>query len=697
MTKRKAICNFGAKFFFLIFFNFEQPSAMSLSPNGYSGLGLIPSAKTLESGQSALGFDTTVPGARITTGYNSQIGFGLTDNVELVGRLATNNQKCNMFALNECPPNTYRDFSSSMKWSIPFSWLKNNNSSIAVGATDFGGAATYFRSYYLIGAKSFKEVDISLGLAKAKVATSMLDGAMASVNWRPTDWANVSIQKIGPNTTAHALLETSIFNSGAKGWVTLNHKISSISAVNKSWLGWGVSIPLDSSKSPANSSNANNPSVDLEMKTLAKIKPAKLINALKEKGFYNIKLGTKNNGQLILEIENTSYAWNILDAAGVALGVISGAYSSEANDQYFELILTTRGIKQIKVTGEANCVGLWLSKGLVCSKLAIQSLLQNSTNSGFISSIAAKAFDEQDASINWTSEGAWQIRPEIVMSPTLVSAIGTEFGSFDFDMGANINTILPLWAGATLESNRLEPLGIGTRQFEQSGAFFGSRLKGVSNRKLFHQLVNLPDINTQARLSAGTAYSVWNGRQIETSSQSDSGRHKLGYSTGYFKNSTLGGNTVRNYDLINYRYVNNDQQTSMTEITYGKFWAGDKGFSINQRFWYGDTTLNAYFRRTRMSDNQALVSFAGLQLAIPFTPRENKSLERIGFRGVSQWTYSLESKVLEKDNIITGGYGEVPRVGESLITTFNRDRNSSRYYDTNLSRIRNAFLNLGNY
>jgi len=96
-----------------------------------------------------------------------------------------------------------------------------------------------------------------------------------------------------------------------------------------------------------------------------------------------------------------------------------------------------------------------------------------------------------------------------------------------------------------------------------------------------------------------------------------------------------------------------------------------------------------------MGDGMPLVSFAGLQLAIPFTPRENRSLEHLGFRGISQWTYSLETKVLEKNNIITGGYGEVPRIGDSLLMTFNRDRNSTRYYDTNLARIRNAYLNLG--
>ena len=142
-----------------------QALAQGLSPNGYSGLGLVPSANTLQGGTAVLAHDPTVPGAPITTGYNTQIGFGLMDNLELVGRLATNNQKCNFYQDGACPLNSYRDFSSSMKWSLPIHWLKEQNAAVAVGATDFGGAATFFRSYYMVGTKSFDQFDVSLGLS----------------------------------------------------------------------------------------------------------------------------------------------------------------------------------------------------------------------------------------------------------------------------------------------------------------------------------------------------------------------------------------------------------------------------------------------------------------------------------------------------------------------------------------------------
>ncbi len=674
-----------------------QAFAQALSPNGYSGLGLVPSANTLMGGTAVLAFDPTVPGAPITTGYNTQIGFGLMDNLELVGRLATNNQKCNTFQPGACPPNTYRDFSSSMKWSLPIDWLKKNRAAVAVGATDFGGAATFFRSYYVVGTKSFDQFDVSLGQAKrGGVGNSMLDGSLASATWRPADWASVSVQKVGQHTTAHALLQTPISSDGTSAWLTFNQRISDAPVMDKSWIGWGVSMPLDRVEKQSVSTLLEKAIPQTGVKELANLKPTDLPEALKARGFYNPKIGTKANGQLVLELENTAYVWNILDAAGVALGVISSTYAKESKDQEFELVLTTRGIRQLKITGEAKCVGLWLSKGKVCSKLAVQSLSQRSSDTAWLPSSINTVLGGLDESANWTSGSGWSFRPEIIISPTLVTTIGTEYGSFDGDMGANINAVIPLWSGATIENNRVKPLGVGTKQFERGGLLYASRLKPVTNRTLFHQLINLPAINTQARFSSGTAYTVWDGRQLETSTQTDNGRHKLGFTEGKFKNDALTYNNERNYRLVNYRFANNDQQTSVTEVTQGKFWAGDKGFSINQRFWHGDTTLNIYLRRTRMTDVQPLVSFAGIQFAIPFTPRENKSLEYLGVRGVSQWTYSLETKVLEKDNIITGGYGEVPKVGDSLVMTFNRDRNSNRYYDTNLGRMKNAYVNLGN-
>ncbi len=655
------------------------PSELVLSPNGYSGLGLVPIGQTLPSGSAVVAFDPTIPGGQNTSGYNHQIGFGLYDNFELVGRLATNDLKCNMFKAGACPPNTIRDLSPSLKWSLPLDWLKQNKAAVALGITDFGGAASYFKSYYLVGTKSLGNVDVSIGQAKAMTDTAMLKGSFGALTWKAADWASLSLQRIGSDSWAHAAVSTPVFDSGLNAWLTFNHRISDSALTDKNWIGWGVSIPLDRIKKGTSSSTVSSAPQD---RAVAGIKPADLVQAFKQRGFYNPKIGKRVDGSLVFELENSSYAWNILDGAGVALGLIAGAYGDADKVQEFELVLTTRGMRQVLIRADASCVKRWLEAGDVCATLSIDSLNQNS--------IVAKA----NQPVEWTDGKPWAFRPEIIFSPTLVATVGTEYGAFDIDLGTNINTVLPLWTGATLERNHIVPLDIRSENFQPGRPFYASRLKAVNSRTLLHQLLNFPSINSQARLSLGTAYNVWDGGQLETSSQSSNGRHKLGFTAGSFTTDTRALDNQKSYHLLNYRYVHDDMQKTSTELTYGKFWGGDSGFSIGQRFWHGDTSINLYMRRSRMTETGPLVSFAGLQFVIPFTPRQNKSFEHLSLRGVSQWTYTLESRILAKENLLTGGYGEVPKIGDSLVQTFNRDRNSTQYLESNMGRIKNAYVNL---
>ena len=97
-----------------------------------------------------------------------------------------------------------------------------------------------------------------------------------------------------------------------------------------------------------------------------------------------------------------------------------------------------------------------------------------------------------------------------------------------------------------------------------------------------------------------------------------------------------------------------------------------------------------------MTERSPLVSFAGVQFSIPFTPRQNRGVEHAAIRGINQWTYTLETKVFDKDNRITGGFGEIPKVGDSLLQYFNRDRTSTRYLESGLVRAKSAFNELSN-
>jgi hypothetical protein len=657
--------------------------ANGLSTNGYSGLGVLPVSNTLSTGDTVISFDPVIAGSINTKGYNTQIGLGLYDGLELVGRLATNDQRCNMFITGACPANTIRDFSASLKWSPPLVWLKQNNAQLALGVTDVGGAASYFKSYYAVASKEMGPFELSIGQAKAMANYALLNGTFGGLTYRPAQWLNLNVQKIGPNSWAVASLKSEIPYTQASGYITLNQRLTDAPVTEKQWVGVGVSMPLDGTASRKKDLQQSTPTQAQSNKSIANLKAEELYEQLQMNGFFKPRI-SENQKQLKVEIENTAYVWNTIDAVGVALGVLASTHANVAGHT-FELQVTSRGISQAVVTGDTPCLKRWLETGEVCGSLSIRSGLQrvgNKAGLGEINIIQLLGLDN------------WSFRPELVMSPSLVSSIGTEYGSFDMDGGVNINVVLPLWTGAIVETNQIKPLGIGTRGFEQGGVFYASRLKPATSRIMLHQLVNVPGINTQARLSVGTAYTNWDGHQVETTTQSDNGRHRFGLIAGSFKNDSFPSNNQKNYELVTYRYANDGRMSTVTELTTGKYWGGDKGWSIGQKFWHGDTALNIYLRRSRMTESAPLVSFAGLQYSIPITPRANKGMQNLALRGTNQWTYTLESRVFDRENLLTGGYGEVPRMGDSLIQTFNRDRNSTRYLESSLMRAKSAFNEL---
>ena len=85
-------------------------ASRSLSPQGYSGGVMTPSAFTLPFGSVSATHDRQLPGAAYPHGYNYQLGFGLAPGFEFVGRLATQDLGCDLFRLVGCRvPSPIRD------------------------------------------------------------------------------------------------------------------------------------------------------------------------------------------------------------------------------------------------------------------------------------------------------------------------------------------------------------------------------------------------------------------------------------------------------------------------------------------------------------------------------------------------------------------------------------------------------------
>ena len=693
-----------------------------LSVQGYSSTGVMtPNAYTLPSGAIGLSYDRQMPGAPDPDGYNIQMGFGLLNNLEMVGRLATNDLNCDMFEAGACPPAIIRDFSGSLKWQLPMPASWSGLPRLAIGATDLGGAATYFRSYYGVASQRFDDVEVSLGMASAKVATAPLDGVFGSIYWQAASWLGLSAEAVGGEAWMSARLTAprAYTSWSIQPYFSFTQRISDFTLTEKNWMGVGATMAFDlglPTLGPRDAGQASGPAASsvggrsLGSLLVAALPANQIVSGLQAAGFHKPLVQDAPNG-LWVRVDNTSYAWNLLDAAGAALGPVAAAYGTVAKP--FVIEVSRRGIVLARLEGTSNCAYQFLTEGtLACAKGTPVTFVSLGSKTDLHAAVTAG---------NWGASlfSAQAFRPELILSPGLITGIGTEAGALDHDVALNANLILPLWTGAYLDVNRVLPSGIKSGDFQSGGAFYNSRFISATDRKLFHQLLRVPVGDTLARLSYGSIFarpkaagegrfvtggiapitlpaSDWQGWQLEAASQFLDGQLRLGFAHGDFTNEEAAATATgtakdREPSLVSVRVAPGFWPSSHTEVQGGTFWTGDKGYLITQRFWHGDTSFGVFFRKSRISSAEPYTSFAGFQIAVPLTPRVNRGLGPVQLQGTNQFQYSVETKVLERDNRIVQGYGIIPRVGESLSVFANRDRTGVDYLNRSIYRLRDGY------
>jgi len=652
-----------------------------LNSGGYSGLGMVPSANVLEVGKASLGFENQIPGAISSDGLSTNVGFGVVTNLEVSARLSTQDPHCQQSVTNGCSPSSVRDLSTSFKYRIPSTYLPlGKNTSFAVGEVDFAGESRLFSSKYVVATHTKGPLQITIGAANASGSNPVLKGGFGGVQWNVNHWSRVSYDQIGKDAWVHSTLYAHPLDSRTDLYITLNNQLNHTDVTQRSWIGMGVNLPLSNVKEVGaidNEEPRSKYTTKPKRTRLPRVKPFDFQDELIKNGFSKAKFGLRDQ-DLILWVDQENFQWNALDAAGVALGVMASTFGEKP--RHFELIVGNHGLDVLSVSGDIQCVKKWLEQGDPCyTDLTLKSAL--------IHPIDIK-------STQWQFDTTEQLRPELVLSPELLSSLNNPNGAFDFDLGANFNPMLRLWTGAYLDVNAVVPIGAKTRNFNEGGPYYTDRLVQQISRSMLHQVFDMPKLNTQLMASAGKIYQSFSGLGLETQTFSNNGRFRLDLQGGQFKDQNLGGVASPNhYGLAGLRYSAGDRLNSTTEIQAGEFWSGDHSIVLTERFWYGDTALNFYVQRSKQLDS-SFMNFAGIQLWIPLTPRVNTSFERVNLRGTNHFTYRAESNLESTPNVSFKALGVIPQTGDTLVQLSNLDRNSDRYFELRRDRLRQAYLDL---
>ena len=103
----------------------------------------------------------------------------------------------------------------------------------------------------------------------------------------------------------------------------------------------------------------------------------------------------------------------------------------------------------------------------------------------------------------------------------------------------------------------------------------------------------------------------------------------------------------------------------------------DRGWRLGSVHWFGDTSFTAYMKDSGfggLSVSMPKRRFAGFELSFPLGQARASNLAGVSVRGRDRWTVGLETKVLERDNYITRGYGLVPAPRHGLVDVSDQDR-----------------------
>ena len=408
-----------------------------------------------------------------------------------------------------------------------------------------------------------------------------------------------------------------------------------------------------------------------------------LQRALADAGVVDVRVGEQNvpgdAPTLVVRADNGAWRWSDLDAMGVVLARVVRALSDQ--DRRLRVVIGRRGVPTLAVEGSVACLAASLRGAETECSAADRARLVAS---------GEPAFADMLRDVRWLDGGSnpsWG-RTRIAVAPGLRTGVATEYGVWDYSLAAEVDVEVSLWRGASIDARRTFPIS-HSADFNDRAVFGPDRHRAITDRVLVHQTVALAN-GLAARAAYGRIYDDWRGGLGEVRWQPGDGTHRVGAMVGEFRNGgTLRKGFTAEPALVSYRYFVAPLDWSV-ELTAGRFFLNDSGWSIASRHWFGDVAVVASVRETRHPNAPAGERFAGLQVELPLTPRRALDRRWVQLQGADRWSYGLETLVGNSHNRITGGHGIVPPVTNSLDSVHDADRAYGAFAARNWVRIRDA-------
>ena len=600
-------------------------------------------------------------------------------------------------------PGIGRDLSANLKLTTePFFREYRYVPTLAIGFQDVGGGLTFFNSKYAVVSEDVWRFRLSAGYAGDGSGLYPTKGKFAGAEFKAHDWVYLLAENDTRETNAGVRVVTPQF------W----HIPISFTATAKSSLGHnpgnidiavGFNLPLDfnirkkdkpvtevvaaTATEPVSHTSVppvreSQPAAPLASTTspIAKSSTTDSLELLRDRlvqaGFVNVRVGATNPDTLVVEYENVRFNHNELDGVGIVVGITAGA----VKDKYrsLRLVIKRHDISMVQLTMPFAKVDGFLN-GTIRSSQFNDALLVNFDTT-----------EESDEVMGATSNSGF-LKTSLMLYPGLNTAVGTDFGVFDYELSLKPDLFVDLWKGGVINARWDVPV-VWSDNFNDGKPFRSSRAPARNERVMLFQAFK-PAADVMLNLGGGKVLPQEYGTLNEATWSPGNGSHRFRAFQAYAKDSDT--QQITTSYLGSYRYYFAPLDLAL-EGTGGRFWAQDTGFAFELKRFFGDATVSVYYKNSQKDDSKVWKA-AGIQFSFPLTPEKDmKHYYNMQVRGTDEWSYSQETTLGKSNDLAPYPIAINPQPSTALYRAYyNRDRLSEDYIRRHLDRLREAWQKYG--
>jgi hypothetical protein len=384
-------------------------------------------------------------------------------------------------------------------------------------------------------------------------------------------------------------------------------------------------------------------------------------------GLERVRVGVAGH-DLIVEYENHRYNQNEADALGIVLGVASATAPHDI--QRVRAIIKKSDQPLGEVSVDRDAYARFMAGGSPTAAGASLTMTMRPTYNA--------------TAVAWSGNESAHGLTRFQILPVTRYLYGTEYGNFDYSVGANVLGFVPLWRGAELYASVIAPL-FNSKNLDEGRVFSDYRLRGgLASAALTQSFWIVPNVFNVA--AVGKFDFNYVGIENETTAfvpgRPDVVRLLL---AGLHHEPGNDSIPTEKNAVLTYRWVE-PAWNVWVEAGVARYVGGDKGPLITFTRWFDDVSFSLH------AEHSGLGSFVGATVSFPLTPRQGMKPGITQVDGAQSFALDFRTRVGSTNYLPSNAADNLAFAYGAQQYLLNQGRFSGEYFSTQLYRMRDAYI-----